>query len=417
MGMWVGRGRKARAAYGFDDIALVPGALTINPNEVDISWELCGHRFQIPIIAAAMDGVVSPRLAIEMGKHGGLAVLNLEGIFSRYENPDEVLDRITSASLEEATKIIQGIYSEPIKEELIHKRISEIKKGGGPVVVSAIPQRAERFAKIAEEAGADFFVVQSTVTTARHGATEYTPVDLKKLKRNLAIPLIIGNVVTYEACLELMECGVDALLIGVGPGAACTSREVLGLGVPQVTATADSAAARDFYYKKTGRYVPIITDGGMTTGGDICKALASGADAVMIGSAFARAKEAPGRGYHWGMATPHSNLPRGTRIRGGVAGPVGRGRGYAGGMAQPHATLPRGTRIRVGIAGPLEQILFGPAFTEDGTLNLVGAIRTCMGSVGARSIRELQQTELIIAPSIKTEGKVFQRAQKLGDPR
>jgi IMP dehydrogenase len=317
---------------------------------------------------------------------GGLAVLNLEGIFSRYENPDVVLDRITSASLEEATKIIQGIYSEPIKEELIHKRISEIKKGGGPVLVSSIPQRAERFAKIAEEAGADFFVVQSTVTTARHVASEYTPVDLRQLKKHLSIPLIVGNVVTYEACLELMGCGVDALLIGVGPGAACTSREVLGLGVPQVTATADSAAARDFYYKKTGRYVPIITDGGMTTGGDICKAFASGADAVMIGSAFARAKEAPGRGYHWGMATPHSNLPR-------------------------------GTRIRVGVAGSLEQILFGPAFTEDGTLNLVGAIRTCMGSVGAMNIRELQQTELIIAPSIKTEGKVFQRAQKLGTPR
>jgi IMP dehydrogenase len=321
-----------------------------------------------------------------MGRVGGLAVLNLEGIFSRYENPDAVLDRITSASLEEATKIIQGIYSEPIKEELIHKRISEIKKGGGPVLVSAIPQRAERFAKIAEEAGADFFVVQSTVTTARHVAREYTPVDIRQLKKHLSIPLIIGNVVTYEACLELMDCGVDALLIGVGPGAACTSREVLGLGVPQVTATADSAAARDFYYKRTGRYVPIITDGGMTTGGDICKAFASGADAVMIGSAFARAKEAPGRGYHWGMATPHSNLPR-------------------------------GTRIRVGIAGTLEQILFGPAFTEDGTLNLVGAIRTCMGSVGAMNIRELQQTELIIAPSIKTEGKVFQRAQKLGTPR
>jgi IMP dehydrogenase len=224
------------------------------------------------------------------------------------------------------------------------------------------------------------------VTTARHVASEYTPVDLRNLKKHLSIPLIVGNVVTYEACLELMGCGVDALLIGVGPGAACTSREVLGLGVPQVTATADSAAARDFYYKKTGRYVPIITDGGMTTGGDICKAFASGADAVMIGSAFARAQEAPGRGYHWGMATPHSNLPR-------------------------------GTRIRVGVAGPLEQILFGPAFTEDGTLNLVGAIRTCMGSVGAMNIRELQQTELIIAPSIKTEGKVFQRAQKLGTPR
>ena len=351
MGMWVGRGRKARAAYGFDDIALVPGALTVNPNEVDLSWELCGHRFAIPDHRRGHGRRGQPAFAIEMGRLGGLAVINLEGIFSRYENPDAVLDRITSASLEEATRIIQGIYGEPIKEDLIHNA-SRDQEGRGTVLVSSIPQRAERFAKIAEEAGADFFVVQSTVTTARHVATEYTPVDLKQLKRHLSIPLIVGNVVTYEACLELMESGADALLIGVGPGAACTSREVLGLGVPQVTATADSAAARDFYYKQTGRYVPIITDGGMTTGGDICKALASGADAVMIGSAFARAKEAPGRGYHWGMATPHSNLPR-------------------------------GTRIRVGIAGPLEQILFGPAFTEDGTLNLVGAVRTCMGSVGA----------------------------------
>src|SRR5213594_4918483 len=234
MGMWVGRGRKARAAYGFDDIALVPGSLTINPSEVDIAWELCGHRFELPIMAAAMDGVVSPKLAIEMGRLGGLAVLNLEGIFSRYENPDEVLDRITSASLEEATKIIQGIYGEPIKEDLIHKRISEIKKGGSAVAVSSIPQRAERFAQIAQEAGADVFVVQSTVTTARHIATEYTPVDLRQLKKQLAIPLIIGNVFTYEACVELMECGADALLVGVGPGAACTSREVLGVGVPEV---------------------------------------------------------------------------------------------------------------------------------------------------------------------------------------
>jgi IMP dehydrogenase len=384
--MWVGRGRKARVAYGFDDIALVPGAVTINPTEVDISWELCGRRFELPIIAAAMDGVVGPRLAIEMGRLGGLAVLNLEGIFSRYENPDEVVERLVSARPEDATQIIQSLYGEPIKEELIHRRIQAIKKGGSPVAVSSIPQRAERFAQIAQEAGADVFVVQSTVTTARHLATAYTPLDFRQLKKQLAIPLIIGNCVTYEACLELMECGADALLIGVGPGAACTSREVLGLGVPQVTATADSAAARDFHYKQTGRYVPIVTDGGMTTGGDVCKALAAGADAVMIGSAFARAVEAPGRGYHWGMATPHQNLPR-------------------------------GTRIRVGTVGALEQILFGPAFTEDGTLNLVGAIRTCMGSVGARTIRELQQVELIIAPAIKTEGKIFQQAQKVGRPR
>jgi IMP dehydrogenase len=386
MGMWVGRGRKARVAYGFDDIALVPGPVTVNPNEVDIGWELGGRRFELPILAAAMDGVVGPTLAIEMARLGGIAVLNLEGIFSRYPNPAEVLDRIVSASQDEATRIIQSIYSEPIKEELIHEHIREIKKEGGTAAVSSIPQRAERFSQIAQDAGADIFIVQSTVTTARHVATEYRNLDPAKLKKSLAVPLIVGNHVTYEACLELMQCGVDGVLVGVGPGAACTSREVLGLGVPQVTATADSAAARDFHYKQTGRYVPIITDGGMTTGGDVCKALASGADAVMIGSAFARATEAPGRGYHWGMATPHSNLPR-------------------------------GTRIRVGIAGSLEQILFGPAFTEDGTLNLVGAIRTCMGSVGAANIRELQQTELIIAPAIKTEGKVFQQAQKLGRPR
>ena len=383
MGMWVGRGRKARVAYGFDDIALVPGTVTVNPNEVDVSWELCGRRIELPIIAAAMDGVTDARFASEMGRLGGLAVLNLEGIQTRYEAPEEVIQQIISSSAEEATRIIQSIYGEPIKEELVHRRVSEIKKGGAAVIVSAIPQRAMRFAKLAEEAGADFFVVQSTVSTARHIATEYEPLDFRRLKQELSIPLIVGNCVTYEATLELMQTGVDALLIGVGPGAACTSREVLGLGVPQITATVDSAAARDFHYKQSGRYVPIITDGGMSTGGDICKALAAGADAVMIGSAFARALEAPGRGYHWGMATPHSNLPR-------------------------------GTRIRVGVVGSLEQILFGPAFTDDGTMNLIGALRTCMGSVGASTIRELQLTELIIAPAIKTEGKIFQKAQRVG---
>ena len=262
-------------------------------------------------------------------------------------------------------------------------RLQPRKKGGATVIVSAIPQRAMRFAKIAEEAGADFFIVQSTVSTARHIATEYEPLDFRRLKQDRRMPVIVGNTVGYDATLAIMECGPAAVLIGVGPGAACTSRGVLGLGVPQITATADSAAARDFYYKQSGRYVPIITDGGMSTGGDICKALAAGADSVMIGSAFARAVEAPGRGYHWGMATPHSNLPR-------------------------------GTRIRVGVVGPLEQILFGPAFTDDGTMNLMGALRTCMGSVGASTIRELQMTELIIAPAIKTEGKIFQKAQRVG---
>ena len=374
MGMWVGRGRKARVAYGFDDIALVPGTVTINPNEVDIAWELCGHRFELPIIAAAMDGVVGPRLAIEMGRLGGLAVLNLEGIFSRYANPEDVLDRIVSASQDEATKIIQSIYGEPIKEELIHRRIHEIKKGGGPAVVSSIPQRAERFAQIAQEAGADIFVVQSTVTTARHIATEYTPVDFRKLKKQLAIPLIIGNVVTYEACLELVDCGADALLIGVGPGAACTSREVLGLGVPQVTATADAAAARDYHYKQRGRYVPIITDGGMMTGGDVCKALAAGADAVMIGSAFARAHEAPGRGYHWGSEANHTELPR-------------------------------GARVRVGTIGTLEQILHGPSTVPDGSMNLMGALRRTMATAGYSDLKEFQRVEVVVADSGQPAGR------------
>ena len=331
-----------------------------------------------------MDGVTDPRFAIEMGRLGGLAVLNLEGVQTRYENPDEVIEQIISSSAEEATRIIQSIYGEPIKEELVHRRVSEIKKGGATVIVSAIPQRAMRFAKIAEEAGADFFIVQSTVSTARHIATEYEPLDFRAPEAGAVHPPGRRQLRHLRG-----DPGADAdaastaFSSGSGRARRARRREVLGLGVPQITATADSAAARDFYYKQSGRYVPIITDGGMSTGGDICKALAAGADAVMIGSAFARAVEAPGRGYHWGMATPHSNLPR-------------------------------GTRIRVGVVGPLEQILFGPAFTDDGTMNLMGALRTCMGSVGASTIRELQMTELIIAPAIKTEGKIFQKAQRVG---
>jgi len=386
MGMWVGRGRKARRCYGFDEIALVPGRVTINPNEVDISWRLGPYKFEIPILAAAMDGVVDVRFAIEMGKLGGLAVLNLEGIQTRYENPDEVIDRIVNATPEEATRLLQTIYAEPIKEELIYKRIRAIKEGGAPAVVSTIPQRAYELGRIAEEAGADIFVVQSTVTTVRHISSEYETVDFAKLKKMMRIPIIVGNCVTYEVSLELMETGIDALLVGVGPGAACTTRGVLGIGVPQVTATADCAAARDMYLKRTGRYVPIITDGGMRSGGDICKAIASGADAVMVGSAFARAKEAPGRGYHWGMATPHANLPR-------------------------------GTRIKVGTTGTLKQILFGPAVLDDGSQNLIGALRTSMGNCGAKNISEMQLTPLIIAPAIKTEGKIFQQQQHVGMAR
>ncbi|MBI5788709.1 MAG: GuaB3 family IMP dehydrogenase-related protein [Candidatus Schekmanbacteria bacterium] len=383
MGMWVGRGRKARICYGFDEIALVPGSITINPNDVDISWKIRDLKVDIPILAAAMDGVVDTNFAIEMGKLGGLAVLNLEGIQTRYPNPKTILDEVASVPDSKATHLIQTVYAEPIKEELIGKRIQEIKAAKVPAIVSAIPQRAYQFGKLAQEAGADIFVVQATVSTVKHISSEYETVDFKKLSQQLSIPLIVGNCVTYNVALELMECGIDGLLIGVGPGAACTTRGVLGIGVPQVTATADTAAARDFYYKQTGRYVPIITDGGMSVGGDICKAFASGADAVMVGSSFAKAIEAPGKGHHWGMATPHANLPR-------------------------------GTRIRVGTSGTLKQILHGPAVLDDGSQNLVGALRTSMGNCGAKNIREMQLTELIIAPAIKTEGKLFQQQQHVG---
>ncbi|HUJ10161.1 MAG TPA: GuaB3 family IMP dehydrogenase-related protein [Verrucomicrobiae bacterium] len=383
MGMWIGRNRKARVTYGFDDIALVPGDVTINPNEVDTTFQLGAHRIRVPILASAMDGVVDMRFAIEMGKLGGVAVLNLEGVQTRYKNPEEVLDRIVNASKDETTHLLQRIYTEPIQEDLIAARIKKIKDAGVLCAVSSIPQRAERFGAIAEQAGADIFVVQSTVSTVRHISSEYKTLDLAAFCKRTKIPVVVGNTVTYSATLELMQCGASALLIGVGPGAACTTRGVLGLGVPQVTATVDCAAARDYHFKQTGRYISIITDGGMSKGGDICKAFACGADAVMIGSAFARANEAPGKGFHWGMATPHANLPR-------------------------------GTRIRVGVTGSLKQILFGPAELDDGSQNLVGALATCMGSVGKKTIREFQETEIIIAPAIKTEGKVFQTVQGVG---
>ncbi|HNV86151.1 MAG TPA: GuaB3 family IMP dehydrogenase-related protein [Candidatus Omnitrophota bacterium] len=383
MAEWIGISRKARRAYGFDEVALVPGEITVNPDEVDTTLEIDGRKFAVPILASAMDGVVDTKFAIAMGKLGGIAVLNLEGVQTRYEDPASVLDEIAQATPEKATQLIQKLYVEPLKEKLIPKRIEEIKKAGVPAVVSAIPQRAEKFGKIAQEAGADIFVIQATVTTVRHLSKAYKVVDFQKFCKEMKIPVIIGNCVGYKVALELMDAGPAGLLVGIGPGAACTTRGVLGIGVPQVTAICDVAAARDFYQKKSGRYVPIIADGGMTTGGDICKAFASGSDAVMVGSAFARTKEAPGRGYHWGMATPHANLPR-------------------------------GTRIHVGTTGSLEEILFGPAKLDDGTQNLVGALRTCMGNVGAKTIRELQFTELVIAPAIRTEGKVFQSAQRVG---
>ncbi len=383
MSEYISRGRKARRCYGFDEIALVPGEITVNPNDVDVSWMLGDMKIEVPILAAAMDGVVDTRFAIEMGKLGGLAVLNLEGVQTRYENPNKILDEVASATPEDATKLVQGIYKTPVKEDLIEKRVSEIKAAGAAAIVSSIPQKAERYGEIAQSAGVDIFVVQSTVTTVRHISSQYESLDFERFCKKMRVPVIVGNTVSYTAAVELMKTGIDALLVGVGPGAACTTRGVLGIGMPQVTATADCAAARDFWYKQSGKYVPIITDGGMNVGGDLCKAIASGADAAMIGSAFARAKEAPGRGYHWGMATSHENLPR-------------------------------GTRIRVGVTGTLEQILFGPAELDDGSQNLVGALRTSMGSLGAQNIREMQLTRIIIAPSIRTEGKVFQAAQRVG---
>ncbi len=388
MGMWIGRNRKARVTYGFDEIALVPGRITINPNEVDTRFCLSRRggepiELKIPILASAMDGVVDVRFATEMSKLGGLAVLNLEGVQTRYKNPQEVLQKIVETDKSEITGLLQKIYLEPVQEDLIAARIREMKDKGAVAAVSSIPQKAERFGAIAQQAGADLFVVQSTVSTVEHISTEYKSLDLAKFCSDMQMPVIVGNTVGFDVTLAIMECGPAAVLIGVGPGAACTSRGVLGLGVPQVTATVDCAAARDAYFKKTSRYVPIITDGGMSRGGDVCKALACGADAVMVGSAFARAYEAPGRGYHWGMATPHANLPR-------------------------------GTRIKVGATGSLKQILFGPAEVDDGSQNLVGAITTCMGNVGARDIPEFQQTEIIIAPSIKTEGKLFQTVQSVG---
>jgi IMP dehydrogenase len=383
MAEWIGIGRRARRCYGFDEIAMVPGTQTTNPNEVDTTFEIDGKKFKVPILAAAMDGVVDVNFAASMSELGGIAVLNLDGIQTRYEDPAAVLERISKATPEKATELIQSVYITPIKEKLVSKRIRELKKKKATAVVSCIPAHAQKFVKLAVRAGADIFIVQSTVTTTKHIAKEYKSLDLYKFCKSVKIPVILGNCVTYETTVELMETGAAGLLIGVGPGAACTTRGVLGIGVPQVTATVDAASARDFHFKKTGKYVPIITDGGMNRGGDICKAFACGADAVMIGSSFARAKEAPGRGYHWGMATSHVNLPR-------------------------------GTRIYVGTTGSLKEILFGPARVDDGSQNLMGALKTSMGSLGASNIKEMHDVEIIIAPSIQTEGKIFQVGQRVG---
>lgn len=383
MAEWIGIGRRARRCYGFDEVALVPGSQTVNPNEVDIKWSIGKHKFEIPILAAAMDGVVDVQFAVAMGKLGGIAVLNLDGIQTRYDNPNKVLEQIANASAEEATKLVQDIYLKPVKESLIAKRVHEIKSKKVPAVVSCIPQNAKRFHSIAQEAGCDIFVVQQTVATVRHISTQYKILDMEDFCKKSKIPVILGNTVTYDMALELMEIGASGLLVGIGPGAACTTRGVLGIGIPQITSTCDSAAARDYFFKRRGKYIPIITDGGMRIGGEICKAFAAGADAVMVGSAFAKAQEAPGRGFHWGMATSHANLPR-------------------------------GTRVQVRTTGSLNEILFGPARVDDGSQNLVGALKTSMGSLGASNIKEMHDVEIIIAPSIQTEGKVFQVGQRVG---
>jgi IMP dehydrogenase len=380
----IGRGKSARRAYGIDEIALVPGQRTLDPSLADTGWQIGGIDREIPIIASAMDGVVDVRMAVLLSELGAMGVLNLEGIYTRYTDPQPILERIASVGNHEFVSLMQQLYAEPIKPELIEQRIKEIKTAGGIAAVSTTPAGASKYGSIVAAAGADIFFVQATVvSTAFLSPESISSLDLTQFCQEMPIPVILGNCVTYEVALNLMKTGAAGILVGIGPGAACTSRGVLGVGVPQATAVADCAAARDDYYRETGKYVSVIADGGLITGGDICKCIACGADGVMIGSPFARAAEAPGRGFHWGMATPS---------------PV----------------LPRGTRIRVGTTGTLEQILRGPAQLDDGTHNLQGALKTSMGTLGAKDIKEMQQVEVVIAPSLLTEGKVYQKAQQLG---
>lgn len=379
----VGGSKRARRSYGFDEVALVPGPLVVDPRDVDVSWSLGGRRFEIPLLAAALDAAVNPAMAIAMSRLGGLAVLNLDGVQTRYEDAEAVLARIAEAPQEGVIGFIQKLYEEPVKDALIAKRVREIKEGGGVAAVSATPQTAERAARAAVEAGADLFFVQSTVGTVRFHSTQIPAFPVADFCKNAPVPVVVGNTVGYQATLELMEAGAAGVLVGVGPGHICTSRKVLGIGVPQITATADCAAARDEYLSRTGRYVPVITDGGIRNGGDIAKAIAAGADAVMLGSTIAAAAEAPAPGCSWGMATSSADLPR-------------------------------GTRIKVGVSGALKEILFGPAHRDDGTMNLIGALKLSMGSLGAANLREMQRAEMMVAPSLPSEGKSLQRAQGVG---
>ena len=379
----IGIGKSGRRAYGFDEVAIVPSRRTRDPDDVDVSWEIDAWTFGLPMMASAMDGVVSPAVAIEVGRLGGLAVLNLEGLQTRYEDPDPVFDEIANLPPEKATRRMQELYAEPIREDLIVRRIREVKEAGVVTAASLTPQRVAGYARHVLEAELDILVIQGTVVSAEHVSTRSEPLNLKEFIASFDLPVIVGGCASYQTALHLMRTGAVGVLVGVGPGAACTTRGVLGIGVPQATAIADAAGARMEHLRETGRYVHVIADGGMRTGGDVAKAIACGADAVMIGSPLAKAYEAPGRGYHWGMATFHADLPRGARVQ---------------------------TRQ----IGSLEEILVGPAHENDGTLNLFGALRTSMATTGYANVREFQKAEVIIAPAIRTEGKTEQRAQHVG---
>jgi IMP dehydrogenase len=379
----IGIGKSGRRAYGFDDIAIVPSRRTRDPEDVDISWEIDAFRLELPLLAAAMDGVVSPATAIEVGRFGGVGVLNLEGLWTRYDDPEPLFEEIASLETDKATLRMQQIYSEPIKPELIGQRIREIKDAGVVSAASVTPQRTSQFAKAVLEAELDLLVIQGTVVSAEHLSKSVEPLNLKRFIRELDIPVIVGGCASYHAALHLMRTGAVGVLVGVGPGHACTTRGVLGIGVPQATAIADAAGARMRHLDETGVYVHVIADGGMSTGGDIAKAIACGADAVMIGSPLAAAHEAPGRGHHWGMATFHP-------------------------------TLPRGARVRTAVRGTIQEILVGPAHENDGRLNLFGALRTSMATCGYETVKEFQKAEVMIAPALKTEGKDLQRAQNIG---
>jgi IMP dehydrogenase len=379
----IGIGKSGRRAYGFDDIAIVPSRRTRDPDDIDISWDLDAYHFELPLLASAMDGVVSPRMAVELGRLGGLGVLNLEGLWTRYEDPDPVYAEIASLPDAEATKRMQEIYAEPIKPELIGRRVSEIKASGVVAAASLTPQRVARYHQFALDAGLDILVIQGTVVSAEHVSSSSEPLNLKTFIAHYDLPVIVGGCASYATALHLMRTGAAGVLVGVGPGAACTTRGVLGIGVPMATALADAAGARIRHLEETGRYVQVIADGGMRTGGDVAKAIACGADAVMVGSPLARAVEAPGRGHHWGMATFHPDLPRGTRVK----------------------TTPLGT---------LKEILLGPAPVNDGSMNLFGGLRTSMATTGYQTVKEFQKAEVMVAPSLQTEGKVLQRSQGVG---